>query len=130
MFGLNTYVIYAAIATILFVGGFVNGCSYHQSKAEKVVREKEHEYQQAADNIRKAKDEKINSINNQLNDAISELRKRPGRTPETSNGQTASGCNGSKLYAEDAEFLTREAARADKVRVGLEACYSQYEALK
>lgn len=130
MFGLNTYVIYAGIAAILFIGGFVNGCSYHQSKAEQVIREKEHEYQQATNKIRKAKDEKINSINDQLLDAISELHERPGRAGETGNGQTTSGCNGSKLYAEDAEFLTREAARADKVRVGLEACYSQYEALK
>ena len=130
MFGLNTYVIYAAIATVLFVGGFVNGCSYHQSKAEKVIREKEHEYQAEADKIRKDKDEKINSINTQLVDAIGELRKRPSRTAETSNGQTASGCNGSQLYAEDSEFLIREAARADKIRVGLEACYNQYESLK
>jgi len=51
MFGINTFVIYAGIAVILFCGGFVNGCSYHSSKAEKVVREKEHEYQAAADTI-------------------------------------------------------------------------------
>ena len=127
MFGLNTYVIYAAIATILFVGGFVNGCSYHQSKAEKVVREKEHEYQAEADKIRKDKDEKINSINTQLVDAISELRKRPSRANETSVGQ---GGTGASLYAEDAEFLVREAARADQIRAGLQACYQQYDAIK
>ena len=130
MFGLNTYVIYAAIATILFVGGFVNGCSYHESKAEKVVREKEHEYQAAADQIRKEKDEKINSINTQLVDAVSELRKRPSRATETSAGQTAGGCNGSQLYAEDGEFLEREAARAEKIKVSLLACYEQYESIK
>ncbi|MFZ9611229.1 MAG: hypothetical protein ACO294_11060 [Methylococcales bacterium] len=127
MFGINTFVIYAGIAVILFCGGFVNGCSYHQSKAEKVVREKEHEYQEAADKIRKDKDEKINSINSQLVDAVSELRKRPSRTTETSNGKS---CNGASLYAEDAEFLVREAARADEIRVSLEACYKQYEAIK
>ena len=127
MFGINMYVIYAGIAVILFCGGFVNGCSYHQSKAEKVIREKEHEYQAAADQIRKDKDEKINNINTQLVDAISELRKRPSRTAEASNGQ---GCNGTRLFAEDAEFLVREAARADEIRVALEACYKQYEALK
>ena len=130
MFGINTFVIYAGIAVILFCGGFVNGCSYQQSKAEKVVREKEHEYQAKTDEIRKAKDEKINSINNQLVDAISELRKRPNRASEATNGQTAIGCNGSKLYAEDSEFLVREASRADKIRVALDSCYQQYEALK
>ena len=130
MFGINMYVIYAGIAVILFCGGFVNGCSYHQSKAEKVIREKEHEYQAAADQIRKDKDEKINNINTQLVDAISELRKRPSRTAETSDGSASKGCNGTQLYAEDSEFLTREAARADKIRVALDSCYQQYEALK
>jgi len=127
MFGLNTYIIYAGIAVILFCGGFVNGCSYHESKAEKVVREKEHEYQAAADTIRKEKDAQIKVINNQLVDAVSELRKRPSRTAEATIGK---GCNGASLYAEDSEFLIREAARADEIRVNLESCYKQYEAIK
>ena len=127
MFGLNTYVIYAGIAVILFCGGFVNGCSYHSSKAEKVVREKEHEYQAAADTIRKEKDAQIKVINTQLVDAVGELRKRPSRTAETAVGK---GCNGTSLFAEDSEFLIREAARADEIRVNLETCYKQYEAIK
>ena len=127
MFGVNLYVIMAVVSVILFCGGFVNGCSYQQSKAEKVVREKEHEYQAATDKIRKDKDEKINAINNQLADAISELRKRPSRTSETSDGSVAKGCNGSQLYSEDAEFLIRESARAEKVRVALLSCYQQYD---
>ena len=127
MFGINIYAIIAVVAITLFCGGFVNGCSYQQSKAEKVVREKEHEYQAAADTIRKEKDAQIKVINTQLVDAVSELRKRPSRTSETSTG---SNCNGTSLYAEDAEFLVREAARADEIRVGLQACYKQYEAIK
>ena len=127
MFGINIYAIIAVVAVILFSGGFVNGCSYQQSKAEKVVREKEHEYQAAADTIRKEKDAQIKVINTQLVDAVSELRQRPSRTSETSAG---SNCNGTSLFAEDAEFLVREAARADEIRVGLQACYKQYEALK
>ena len=127
MFGINIYAIIAMVAVTLFCGGFVNGCSYQQSKAEKVVRDKEHEYQAAADTIRKEKDAQIKVINTQLVDAVSELRKRPSRTSETSAG---SNCNGTSLYAEDAEFLVREAARADEIRVGLQACYKQYEAIK
>jgi hypothetical protein len=127
MFGLNIYAIYAGIAVILFCGGFVNGCSYHSSKAEKVVREKEHEYQAAADTIRKEKDAQIKVINSQLVDAVGELRQRPSRTAETADRKN---CNGTSLFAEDAEFLVREAARADEIRVGLDACYKQYEALK
>jgi len=127
MFGINMYVIIAGVAVTLFCGGFVNGCSYQQSKAEKVVREKEHEYQAAADTIRKEKDAQLKVINTQLVDAVSELRKRPSRTAEASSG---SGCNGASLFAEDSEFLVREAARADEIRVALEACYKQYEAIK
>ena len=127
MFGLNTYVIYAVTAIILFGTGFIGGCQHQQASQEKVIRDKEHQYQADADKIRKQKDDQINAINSQLVDAISELRKRPSRSTEASNGQS---CNGSGLYAEDAEFLIREASRADEIRVALAACYKQYEAIK
>jgi hypothetical protein len=123
---MNLYVIYALVVITLFCGGFVNGCSYQQSKAEKTIRDKEHQYQSDADQIKKDKDAQIKVINNQLVDAVSELRKRPSRTTETSNGK---GCNGASLFAEDSEFLVREAARADEIRVALEACYKQYDAI-
>jgi hypothetical protein len=127
MFGINVYAIIAVVAVILFGGGFVNGCSYQQSKAEKTIRDKEYQYQAAADTIRKDKDAQIKVINTQLVDAVSELRKRPSRTAEANVG---SGCNGTRLFAEDSEFLVREAARADEIRVGLQTCYKQYEVLK
>ena len=127
MFGINIYAIIAVVAVTLFCGGFVNGCSYQQSKQEKVLRDKEHQYQADADKIRKDKDAQIKAINSQLVDAVSELRKRPSRTAEASNGQS---CNGAGLFAEDAEFLVREAARADEIRVALASCYKQYESIK
>jgi hypothetical protein len=127
MFGINVYAIYAAVIIALFCGGFVNGCSYQQNKAEKTIRDKEHQYQASADKIRKEKDAQIKNINTQLVDAVGELRQRPGRATEANAG---SNCNGASLFAEDAEFLVREAARADEIRVGLEACYKQYDSLK
>jgi hypothetical protein len=127
MFGVNIYAIIAVVAVALFCGGFVNGCSYQQSKAEKTIRDKEHQYQADADQIRKEKDAQIKVINNQLVDAVSELRKRPSRTAETGVGKS---CNGASLFAEDAEFLVREAARADEMRVSLAACYKQYDSIK
>ena len=130
MFGVNIYAIIALVAVTLFCGGFVNGCSYQQSKAEKTIRDKEHQYQADADTIRKDKDAQIKVINNQLVDAISELRKRPSRTAETGIGQGIKGCDGSQLFAEDGTFLVREAARADTIRIALKACYDQYESLK
>lgn len=127
MFGMNLYAILAIVGAILFSGGFVNGCSYQQSKAERTIRDKEHQYQADADEIRKAKDDQIRNINNQLADALVSLRQRPSRTAETGNGQN---CNGTGLYAEDSEFLVREASRADQIRVALQACYQQYDSIK
>ena len=127
MFGLNTYAIYAIAAIVLFCSGFVSGCQHQQSSQEKVIRNKEHQYQADADKIRIEKDAQIKAINDKLADAISELRKRPSRAAEANNGQS---CNGAGLYAEDAEFLIREASRADQIRVALNACYQQYDAIK
>ena len=124
---MNTYVIYAITAVILFGTGFIGGCQHEQSAQEKTVRTKEHQYQADADKIRTDKDAQIKVINSQLVDAISQLRSRTSRTAETTNGK---GCNGASLYAEDAEFLVREASRADEIKVGLEACYKQYDAIK
>lgn len=87
---------------------------------------KEKTYQAATDKIEKEKNAQIASINNQLVDAVSELRKRPSRTQSAGNGSCGTGAT---LSAEDAEFLIREAARADIIRSGLSACYKQYDAL-
>ena len=124
---MNLYAIYALVAVTLFFGGFVNGCSYQQSKAEKTIRDKEHQYQSDADSIRIQKDAQIKVINTQLVDAISSLRSRSSNATKTINGQD---CNGATLSSTDAEFLVREAARADQIRVGLQACYNQYDAIK
>ena len=130
------YVKLGAAALALFFAAYL-GYSFEHSRfvafktaiAEE-TRVAEKQYQAQADQIRIEKDAKIKAINTQLVDAISELRKRPSRTAETSYGQTGQSCNGSELYAEDSIFLTREAARADTIRIALQACYDQYEALK
>lgn len=134
MFGLNPWVIIgAAVALALSFGSGV-GVGYKWESAnfnaykldqEKKTREKEQEHQAAADQIRRDKDAKIADINNKLVDAIAELRKRPARPDQiTTDGQS---CSGRSLYAEDAEFLVREAARADIIRTALAACYDQYD---
>ena len=101
--------------------------AFEEYKAEEIAnaREKEHQIQNATDQIRKDKDAQINSINNQLANALVELRNRPSRTSQiSSNGQNGTGLS---LYAEDGSFLEWEAARADKLRTALEACYKQYD---
>jgi len=101
--------------------------AFEEYKAKEIAnaREKEHQIQNATDQIRKDKDAQINSINNQLANALVELRSRPSRTSQiSSNGQSGTGLS---LYAEDGSFLEWEAARADKLRTALEACYKQYD---
>ncbi|MEI6590188.1 MAG: hypothetical protein WCO38_09630 [Verrucomicrobiota bacterium] len=124
---MNLYAIYALVAISLFCGGFVSGCQHQQTAQEKSIRDKEHQYQSDADLIRIQKDAQIKVINTQLVNAISSLRSRSSNATKTVNGQD---CNGTTLSAPDAEFLVREAARADQIRVGLQACYNQYDAIK
>ena len=83
--------------------------------------------QASADRIRKEKDAQIAAINNQLADALIQLRQRPSRSETSSNGQNGTGLS---LYAEDASFLEWESARADKLRSALDACYKQYDEVK
>ena len=125
------------IAVIALAGSWYMGYSFEASrfaqyKADQITeaQKKEHEAQLATDEIRKTKDAQIRTINNQLVDAISELRKRSSRTDQANNGQASKACNGSQLYAEDSEFLARESARADTIRVALQACYKQYDAIQ
>lgn len=137
MFGLNPYVLIAAAAALVisFGSGFGLGHKLEKAKFDaykleqsEATRKKEQEHQDAVDQLRKDKDAKIANINNQLFDAINELRKRPSRPAEiTSNGQSGTGAS---LYAEDAIFLRREAARADVIRTALEACYNQYDSVR
>jgi hypothetical protein len=125
----------SAIALLLtFSAGWaVNGWRYEKKEAqekivqERVIQQKEAANQSAADQIRKDKDAQINAINAKLFTALSELRSRPSRSQYSSNiGQDGTGRS---LSAEDAEFLIREAARADQIRTGLEACYKQYDSI-
>jgi len=82
--------------------------------------------------IVKDKDNEIQAIDAERDAAIAELRNRPrrpapGTAESPANGEAAGGCTGASLYAPDAEFLIREAARADTIRVALNACYAQYD---
>ena len=99
----------------------------YKAKQQAATQKAQEEHQAAADQIRKEKDAQIASINNQLLDAVSQLRSRPNRAQDTANGQDGTG---RALSAEDAEFLVREAARADQLRTSLSACYQQYDSLK
>ena len=131
--GILTYVKIGLFALSLCVAGYLgyavessrfNSYKQAQQAATQALQE---QHQAAADQIRTQKDAQIASINNQLLDAVSQLRSRPNRAQAAANGQ---GGTGLSLSAEDAGFLDREAARADVLRSALDACYKQYDSLK
>jgi hypothetical protein len=125
-----SFYIYAGLTVIALAGvgyGRHEHNVFEEYKAEEVAnaRAKEHQLQDSADQIRKDKDAQINAINNQLANALIELRNRPSRANKvSSNGQSGTGLS---LYAEDGSFLEWEAARADKLRSALDSCYKQYD---
>jgi len=134
MFGTIQFKIIAAVVTALslfFAGWTVNGWRYEKKEAaqtiamQKALEEKEQANQLAVDQITKDKNDQIDTINTQLFSALSQLRNRTSRNnPSASNTKNGTG---STLFAEDAEFLIGEAARADKLRTALDACYKQYD---
>jgi len=99
------------------------------------AREKEQNWQQAADNIRQEKDREIRNISARATALANSLRDRPSApaanagsaAQETGAGQAAAGCTGAELYREHAEAFAGEAARGDKIRAALKQCYAQYD---
>lgn len=137
-------IIAGLIAAALFASGwYINGRLWNHKyeslvvqykeaalKAEREARDKELAMQASIDNERKLKDDEINSINTRLLSALSELHKRPVRVSSSNSSSDSKGATGAKLFREDAEFLTREAARADRAVAELKACYAAYDAVR
>lgn len=99
--------------------------------ASETARKKEHELQEQADNLRKEKDNAIGNLNVRLSDALAELHKRPKRPSViTETTYIRESCTGAELYREDAEFLTREAYRAERVLAERDYYYKQYEEIR
>ena len=98
---------------------------YYQEarKAEKSLIE-------AVDGLRRTKDAEIKVISNKLQSALGELRQRQDRPSSADTARDCKGTTGAELSRQDAEFLTREAARADQLRSALELCYRQYDAVR
>lgn len=92
--------------------------------------------QVSSDNQRKASNAQIAALNSALAVAVAGLSDRPSRgdagsvSGGSSNGATTTGCTGAGLAREDAEFSLGEAATAARLRIGLKACYSQYNKIK
>jgi len=109
--------------------------AYAQAQAE--ARAKEQELQANADVIRQEKDREIRNLNARTTALANSLRDRSDRptteastlSNSTETRSTPAGCTGKELYRPDGEFLAREAARGDELRILLKQCREQYEAL-
>lgn len=94
------------------------------------ARIKEKHLQEAYDAATKKQAARLVGVQRTLDTALDSLRDRPERpagVPDTARADCAGG-NGAELSGEDARFLSREAARADGLRAGLEACYTAVDA--
>lgn len=80
------------------------------------------------------KNHAIRDLERSLAGAVSELRNRPERpaaiaSATGSNPQAAQACTGAELYRPDAEFLAREAARAQRILIERDDLWEKYNAL-
>lgn len=94
------------------------------------ANKKEEKLEQSALALEKVKDEEIARVIGQRDAAIKRLSDRPTRpsTPiPTKAPEVGEACTARELYREDAEFLVREAARADQVVAERNYYYQQYE---
>ena len=109
----------------------VNEVVEQAEKASKDYKERTERVQKTLDASHrlalKEKDVKITSIERNLRSDIERLRNREVRPNVVTITETRETCTGTGLYREDAEFLTREAARAEKVRIERDYYWQQYE---
>lgn len=104
-----------------------------RADAEAAARTKESMWQGVVNGTVKNYEVKVAGIQRNLDTALDSLRSRPSRPVGDVPGPTgpASTCGtGAGLCKQDAEFLVREAARADKHREALDACYKVIDGTK
>jgi hypothetical protein len=108
------------------------------ARDQQIAREREKLMQQTADRLRQEKDLEIRNLNARSAALTNSLRDRSSRPADpvsavpgaASNGPAPTGCTGKELYRPDGEFLAREAARADELRIALKQCHAQYETIR
>ena len=148
MFGELTWVKLGAAAAAMLVaftsGWIINGWRWNNAAlklaaaqtqaridAEHKSRQQELALQAAADAARNTRDAEITMIRSQLDAALVSLRQRPLRGANLSGSPGACpSATGAQLSREDAEFLTREAARADNLLAEVKTCHIFYQSAK
>jgi len=104
-----------------------------EALVEEQMKARQREQALAALNARLVKEhrDEVNRISREYAALADSLRDRPDRPSEGGGGvsenpnagtEHPAGCTGASLFAEDSEFLVRESARADQLRIALKAC--------
>lgn len=103
---------------------------YQQEKLDILIQAKKDQerLERQATEIERAKDKQIRAINSKLSSTLEQLRQRPERLPDPP--AACAGTTGAELSRPDADFLAREAARADRLRQALAACYQLYDEVR
>lgn len=89
--------------------------------------------QSKADKQRSAANAQMRDLDARLAAAVDSLHNRPERPNAGSVPEVAPagvGCTGAGLFAADAQFLIREAGRADRLRARAETCEAAYSAAR
>lgn len=128
----------------LLIGWYINGwrlnasiaslkASYDEERVAylEYVRSREKAIMEVSETLRKRRDAEIKNLNSRLQSLNAELQQRKKRdSRESTDTAACSGATGAELSREDAEFLAREAARADAVVENLNYCISQYDSIR
>lgn len=129
MFNPYVWAATAAFMILLAIGSYFKGrhdmdavWKERALVAEQQARAKEQELREATDAITKRYQAERTRIGASLADALERLRERPARSVPEDSPPACTGGDGRSLSAEDAGFLVREAARADELRIALDAC--------
>ena len=105
------------------------------AKYDKVYQEKVLKAQEASNDLlaatiedERVKNEALSDINAWQHATIISLQQRPTRAQLNSAvAEARKACTGAELYREDAEFLAREAARAERLIKERDFYYERYE---
>ena len=117
--------------------GYVHGSDATQArwdteKADTITaqRTKEAELQAGMDKLRTEKNRETAKLQRTVAALTLSLRDRPERPAVPASASAGDGggwCSGTGLYKSDSEFLIRESARADTLRLALIQCQTAYK---
>lgn len=131
----NLYIALGAIGLaicIFFYGNHVGKVEkqVEVDKANKKYTDLKEEHQGKIDEITQTLTEKIDTVTRDRDSALASLRNRAKRSAQQASQANCKGATGASLSSEDSDFLIREAARADRNREALTACYNYADTLQ